>query len=255
LDQLLAQSGASSSTNVITLIGGGGKTSLMHLWAKKFHAQGISVVTSTTTKLYNKLQPGFHFAQPKDLIEAHALLDTQDCQDSIPTLTGPLQPATGKLSGLPPDWIDDLSRSYPDTVFLVEGDGSAGRSLKGHLSYEPVIPASTSLLLPIIGLDVLGKLLNDDNVHRSKVFAAITGIQPGSSIEPDALVSILLHKDGYLRQLAKNIVVLPFLNKAETFHSCKAGFNISQQLLKAHHPQLNAVLAGSVLHDCFVRFT
>lgn len=227
----------------------------MHLWAKKFHAQGISVVTSTTTKLYNKLQPDFHFAQPKDLIEAHALLDTQDCQDFIPTLTGPLQPATGKLSGLPPDWIDDLSRSYPDTVFLVEGDGSAGRSLKGHLSYEPVIPASTSLLLPIIGLDVLGKLLNDDNVHRSKVFAAITGIQPGSSIEPDALVSILLHKDGYLRQLAKNIVVLPFLNKAETLHSCKTGFKIAQQLLESSHPQLDAVLVGSVLHDCFVRFT
>jgi probable selenium-dependent hydroxylase accessory protein YqeC len=243
------------SPQVITLIGGGGKTSLMQLWAHCLQERGFAVVTTTTTKIYNKPQAGFTFAQPVSLAEAKILLDKIHDSDQILTLTGVLLPAEGKLTGIPVEWVEPLSNYSPDTIFLIEGDGSAGRSLKAHLSHEPVIPACTSLLVPIIGLDVLGQPLNDENVHRSEVFSKITGNCLGTPIDPAAVLTVLLHKEGYLRQCPDTAVVLPFLNKAENLHTCRAGFHLAQRILAAGQTQIKSVLVGSVAQNCFVRLS
>lgn len=246
---------AKGPPRVITLIGGGGKTSLMQLWARCLHERGIAVVTTTTTKLYNKPQAGFSYVQPASLAEAKNLLAKIHSSDQILTLTGELLPAEGKLAGIPVDWVEQLSSYSPDTIFLIEGDGSAGRSLKAHLSHEPVIPACTTLLVPIVGLDVLGRPLNDENVHRSEVFARITGHCPGAPIDPAAVLTVLLHKEGYLRQCPDAAAVLPLLNKAETLHSRRAGFHLAQKILAAGQPQLKSVLVGSVAQNYFVRLS
>ena len=246
---------ANGSPRVITLIGGGGKTSLMQLWARCLQECGIAVVTTTTTKLCNKPQTGFTFVQPVNLSEARTMLDKNHGSDQILTLSGKLLPAEGKLTGIPVDWVEQLSSYSPDTIFLVEGDGSAGRSLKAHLSHEPVIPACTSLLIPIVGLDVLGQPLNEENVHRSEVFARITGNCLGAPIDPAAVLKVLLHQEGYLRQCPDTAAVVPFFNKAETLHACRAGFRLAQKILSAGQPQINSVLVGSVQQNCFARLS
>jgi len=255
LNTMLGPGFQSLAPHVITLIGGGGKTSLMFLWARCLQEQGLSVVTTTTTKLCDETRPGFSFVQPESLDSARTLLINSQRTSEILVLIGESLPAVGKLSGIPADWIDELSREYPSTIFLVEGDGSAGRSLKGHLPYEPVIPACTSLLVPVVGLDILGKPLHPENVHRPEIFAEITGVKPGDSIDKAAVISILLQEKGYLRQAPKSATVLPFFNKAETLPLWKAGRTLAQHLLAAEHPQIQSVLVGSVQHNCFVSFS
>ena len=252
LNTMLGPDFQSRAPHVITLIGGGGKTSLMFLWARCLQEQGFSVVTTTTTKLCDETRPGFSFVQPESLDAAKLLLKNSRTADEILVLTGEVLPAIGKLSGIPSDWIDELSREYPSTVFLVEGDGSAGRSLKGHLAHEPVIPACTSLLVPVVGLDVLGKPLDSENVHRPEIFAEITGVKPGDTIDQAAVIAILLQEKGYLLQAPKSATVLPFFNKAENPPLWKAGRTLAQHLLAAEHPQIKSVLVGSVQHNCFV---
>lgn len=243
------------SPQIITLIGGGGKTSLMFLWARVLKEQGFSVITATTTKLCNESRSGFVVAHPATFSAAQTLLENSQQRKEILTLTGFPLASTGKLSGISPEWVDQLSRTFPDTIFLVEGDGSAGRSIKGHLPHEPVIPADTSLLVPIIGLDVLGKTLDADYVHRPNVFSEITGIRAGECVGPAAVLTILLHKNGYLKQAPATAQVFPFFNKVETFHLKKEAFSLSQKLLTAGHPQIQSVLAGSVRQNCFVRLS
>jgi len=255
LDQLPFPSVDTNCANVITLIGGGGKTGLMHLWARTLCDRGLSVITTTTTKLCNKPQPGFSFAQPATLAEAQTLLDEARCSHQVLTLTGKLLPAEGKFCGIPCDWIDQLSHYSPQTHFFVEGDGSAGRSLKAHMPHEPVIPGCTSLLIPVLGLDVIGKPLNDSNVHRVEVFARITGRKPGNPVDPSSVLSIFLHEEGYLRQVPEKSTVMPFLNKAEGLHSCKDGLNLANRLLSASRLRMDSVLVGSVWQNCFVRLT
>ena len=163
----------------ITLIGGGGKTGLMYLWARSLQAAGYSVVTTTTTKLSARDCPGIEFCTAASLSDAILLLSGEPDPQQIRTIHSGYLPAVDKLAGLPATWIDILSKEYPQTIFLVEGDGSAGHSVKGHLPHEPVIPETSTLLIPVIGLDVLGKPVSAACVHRPEVFCHVTGALPG----------------------------------------------------------------------------
>ena len=228
----------------------------MHLWARCLKENGFPVVTTTTTKLCSNTSPtGFSWAPADNLPAAKAWIQKSIHTDEILTLIGGHLPAEGKAFGVPADWIDQLCLDFPDIIFLVEGDGSAGRSLKGHLAHEPVIPASTSLLIPVVGLDVLGQPLNSEQVHRPEVLSGITGAHLGAPIEDSTILAALLNEKGYLRQAPGNAAVLPWLNKLETFHLQKAGLQLSQQLLAARHPQIRSVVAGSIHQNCFVRLS
>ena len=228
----------------------------MHLWARCLKENGFPVVTTTTTKLCSNTSPtGFSWAPADNLPAAKAWIQKSIHTDEILTLIGGHLPAEGKAFGVPADWIDQLCLDFPDIIFLVEGDGSAGRSLKGHLAHEPVIPASTSLLIPVVGLDVLGQPLNSEQVHRPEVLSEITGAKLGTPIEVSTIIAALLNENGYLQQTPEKSAVLPWLNKLETFALQKAGLQLSQQLLAARHPQIRSVVAGSVHKNCFVRLS
>ena len=240
---------------VITFIGGGGKTSLMYLWARSLQASGFSVATTSTTRLSAQALPEVRIAQPASLSEAAFFLRTPTTAREILTLSSYTAPAGDKLLGIPPAWIDSLCQKFPDTFFLVEGDGSAGRSLKGHLPHEPVIPASTSLLVPVIGLDVLGKTLDNAHIHRPDVFSRITGTPSGGLIGPAEVFTALFHPEGYLCRALQSTTILPLLNKMETCSQWETGKIIATQILASNHPQISAVLAGSVHNNCFVRLS
>ncbi len=240
---------------VITLVGGGGKTSLLQLWARCLKEKGGSVVTATTAKLRDEPRPGFAWAQADTLETAGAWLQNATRTNEILTLIGGFLPSAGKVAGIPADWIDQLCTEYPSTIFIVEGDGSAGRSLKGHLPHEPVIPASTSILVPVVGLDVLGKPLNAENVHRPEILCEIAGAKPGDPVEISTVMAVLLGEKGYLRQVPGTAAVLPLFNKLETFSLWKGGLLLAKKLLSAGHPEIKSVLAGSVHQNCFLRLS
>ena len=227
----------------------------MLLWATCLHASGYSVVATTTTKLADQLHTGCRVAPVATLAAASGAV-AESMGQNQPIILVSNQPTTpGKLSGIAPDWVDALSIKFPDTFFLVEADGSAGLSLKGYLSSEPVIPACTSLLVPVIGLDALGQPINNQQVHRPELFCRISGSIPGLPISPTTITSALLHADGYLHNAPRAAVVLPLLNKVETRQQYRQGRELAALILAANQPQICAVLAGSVQHNCFARFS
>ena len=238
---------------IITLIGGGGKTSLMFLWARCLREQGFAVVTTTTTKMCNETPPGFRITPAATLAAAQAIL--QKSTDAIPLLISEYLASENKLAGIPADWVDSLGRDFPATFFLVEGDGSAGRSLKAHLPHEPVVPAATMLLAPVIGLDVLGKPLEARYVHRPKLFAERVGMNLGEPINPDAILKILFGSKGYLAKAPKTAAIIPFLNKLDTLPNPEVGCALARQILAIAHPQISSVWIGSVQQNHFMELS
>ena len=151
--------------------------------------------------------------------------------------------------------MDSLGRDFPATIFLVEGDGSAGRSLKAHLQHEPVVPAATALLTPVIGLDVLGKPLDARHVHRPELFAERVGMNPGEPINPNAILKILFDSKGYLAKAPKTATIIPFLNKLDTLPQPEIGFALARQILSFGHPQIPSVWIGSVQQNQFTELS
>ncbi len=238
---------------IITLIGGGGKTGLMFLWARCLREQGFAVITTTTTKMCNESPPGFRITPAATLATAQIVL--HEAADEIPLLIGGYLAAGNKLSGIPAEWVDSLGQDFPTIFFLVEGDGSAGRSLKAHLPHEPVLPAATALLTPVIGLDVLEKPLDARYVHRPELFAERVEMNPGKPINPDAIIKILFGSKGYLAKAPKTATIIPFLNKLDTLPQPEVGFALARQILSIGHPQIPSVWIGSVQQNQFTELS
>lgn len=215
-------------------------------------ARGINAVAATTTKIYiddqHKKQIVFSQSETACLEAVR-----QAAAVAVPTVIcagiDPEHPA--KALGIPATWLDEASRNASDSTFIVEGDGSAGKSLKGHLAYEPVIPALSKLVIPVAGLDVLGKSIGDSVIHRTSRFCELTGASPGEVITERMVADVLAHPDGYLQHVPLQATVIPLLNKAENSGNLKSALKICRQLAAKQHSPIRSVVIGSIHHSCW----
>ena len=60
---------------------------------------------------------------------------------------------------------------------IVEADGADGRPIKAPEDWEPVIPTFANLVIPVVGLDCVGKPASEDWVFRIERFLALTGLR------------------------------------------------------------------------------
>lgn len=237
---------------LVTLIGGGGKTSLMYYLAGLFKAGGHAAIAATTTKLAALEQPNHTFAPVQSLEQAMAIVTaSRQWAGTVTLVSGPDAGNPAKLAGVPPAWLDALAAQFSDAIFIVEGDGAAGQPLKGHLAHEPVIPAATRLTVPVIGVDVLGKPLAAEWVHRPERVSELTGLPPNVAVTEEAVVKLLLHPQGYLRTCPPGSIIAPFINKAETPGDAGRAEALAKAVLAGGHPRICGVVCGSLRQEEF----
>lgn len=206
--------------DVVAFVGGGGKTTAMFCLAYELAQQKMRVLTTTSTRIFAaqiKLAPA-HVAFDPDrqsltdiLSEMRAALETH----GQVLLIGQADPQSGKAFGIPPDIIDALANTADFDAIINEADGSRMRPFKAPGAHEPVIPNSTTLVVPVVGLDVLGQPLNDDTVHRAERISQLSGIPAGQLITDETVVTVLCHAEGGLKNVPLQARVVPLLNKVE----------------------------------------
>ncbi len=196
---------------VVSFVGGGGKTTAMFRLAAELSAAGQRVLTTTTTHLGEpQVQLAPASLLPSQLDRLGARLD----QFGHCLVVG-LPDGKGKLQGITPSLVADLHGRSDIDVVLVEADGSRGRPFKAPAEYEPVVPAITTTLVPIVGLDVIGQPLDAKHVHRHDVAASLAQLPLGSPITVKAVAGILVHPNGGAKQRPLHAKFVPLLNKAD----------------------------------------
>lgn len=240
------------SPRVITIIGGGGKTSLMYYLLTELKRASQQSVATATTKLSAKPRLGHRFVIAKNLADAAKAVAENGCTDDLVTLMAGFDAATPeKLIGIEADWIDKLAERVSETIIVVEGDGAAGKSLKGHLAHEPVIPLVSSLVIVVIGIDCIGTALTAENVHRPERVGELTGAAPGLPITAEVVVRLLFHSSGYLHNCPRGSMVLPFINKVESIGRRQQAEKLAELILSVQHPAVSGVMLGSVQQQEF----
>jgi molybdenum cofactor cytidylyltransferase len=126
----------------------------------------------------------------------------QDLPEGVVLVTGP-QVDSERLNGLDRVTQQQLlllanTRSLP---LLVEADGAHMRSLKAPAEHEPAIPPFIDQVVVVAALSALGQPLTDEWVHRSEIFSTLSGLPLGAPITPQALLSVLSHSDGGLKNI------------------------------------------------------
>jgi probable selenium-dependent hydroxylase accessory protein YqeC len=105
------------------------------------------------------------------------------------TLTGRLNAATGKLESPPPEIFARLVRAF--SLTLIEGDGAAGKPLKGWQPDEPVVPGYTTVTIGVLPVFPLGLPVSEALVHRLPLFCELAGVEEGAVLEARHLAAVI----------------------------------------------------------------
>ncbi|MEX1298553.1 MAG: selenium cofactor biosynthesis protein YqeC [Desulfotignum sp.] len=242
--------GLSAGSGVISLIGAGGKTSLMFGLARELAAAGHRVLTTTTTHLF---LPSKH-QSPVTLVtetlsdflaRAGAALKNQ-CHVSAGTRH---LPDTGKLKGFAAATIDEMWHAGLFDWIIVEADGARQLPIKASDTHEPVIPSTTTAIVHVTGLDAFNTPADDTHVHRSAIFCANTGLAPGSRVNTAAMaLSCVLEIRKAWAMAGSDPDTVVWLNKADDPMRTATGHAVAARL-KTHRDEIEAHMARQHSQD------
>lgn len=190
---------------VISLVGGGGKTTTLYTLAQELIQRGSTVLVTTTTHIRH---PDNHYIQletPEDLTTIRQAL-TKERWAIIGRIT-----TEGKIQS-PPESLYPQIRRLSDYL-LVEADGAKGHPLKAPAPHEPVLFPKSDAVIAVIGLDSLNQPIKKV-CHRPERVAALLNTTPDHLITLKDLKFLAESPQG----LKKNITQEQYrvlLNKAD----------------------------------------
>jgi probable selenium-dependent hydroxylase accessory protein YqeC len=235
---------------VVSLVGGGGKTSLMFKLAGELSLTGDTVLTTTTTKIFEPTRD-----QTGCVILSESVTGIIDRADELLnkhlhlTAAAGNLPESGKLCGFRPEIIGELWNAGLFQWIIVEADGAAGKPLKVPVAHEPVIPACTQRLVGMVGLNGVGQPLTERLVFRHEHFARLTGLKFGSTVTDAAIADILVRDDGLFKGFCPQVMRIAFFNQADVRDNFAAGQRIARILSMRKNTGLNRVVIGQILCD------
>ncbi len=231
---------------MISLVGAGGKTTLMFRLAEELSRGGRKVVTTTTTKI---LEPSREetpclFIHPDERELRQFLRRHLERYRHITLARERLE--SGKLGGLSASLLVNLWDSERIDYLIIEADGASGRPIKAPREGEPVIPLKTTLVVAILGVDGLGKELDGENVFRSERFSQLTGLPLGCRVTEEAIVLLMIHPEGLFKGAPASSRVVAFLNKVDLPKGLEKAKEIAEKIVERRHRQIERVVLGQL---------
>jgi len=238
---------AFSDHSLVNFVGGGGKTALIHRLLEEYSSRG-TVLAATTTR-----------AHPPDPHEGLALVSS----DNLPLLKRALENigrdcaersyriiasryfmSSNLVRGVPQDFFEGIDRNlFP--VLLNEADGAASFSLKLPRENEPVPASGAEYLVPVVGLDCIGRNLGSDTVLRWLELSESFSLRKGDLITPAIAASILMHPRGVCKNLRPGTTIIPFINKADSEAQDSIALELADAILNNGAFPVERVIYGS----------
>lgn len=231
---------------LLALVGAGGKTSVMFALSKGLKGSSRKVLTSTTTKVWYPEPEEAESVRLSDVDSSWREGVRADLEAGRSVFLGSRTLESGKVQGVHPSVLDTLYRERAMDYLLVEADGSAGRPVKAHSAKEPVIPESTTTVVAVMGVEVLGRPFTPDLVFRADAFEEITGIAPGRIITSRPLSRLFVLPEGLFRSAPGRARKVVLLNKTDLPHDREQVRELARLVLAGHGMRVERVIAGSM---------
>jgi molybdenum cofactor cytidylyltransferase len=226
----------------VAFIGAGGKTTAMIKLARELQP---TVIVTATTHL-GAWQTGF--ADKHISTDASSLEKIEDKFQGILLVTGILDGnRTKPLNKILLHWLHRYCKEH-SIPLLIEADGSRQKPLKAWAEHEPPIPDFVDLVVQVTGLSGLKKPLTDDNVHRVDIFSKLSGLNMGETITPNAVVSVLTHPNGGLKNMPVTARKVVLLNQADIPDLQSISHKMATALLQRHHSVVISSLAEEKIY-------
>lgn len=237
-----------NNKDIITIIGAGGKTSLMFSASSLLRNDYKVLVTTTThiyipdNNLYDKIIMLTHFENEN----YNNIL--QNNKNGVYVIGSHIV-NNSKIKGLTFDMLDKIT-PYFDVV-IIEGDGSKEKSLKGWNDNEPVIYPKTTKTIGIVDISSIGIDINEENIHRVDKFLDIINDYSNNKVNIEHLEKLILNEKG-LFKFSKGEKIL-FINKVEDINKRKNALNIIKDIKNENQSYIDKFVYGSIFNNEFIK--
>lgn len=190
---------------VISVVGAGGKTTVIEKLAAELAGAGRGVFITTTTHMRYPAT-GFAVREQGSAGQLRELL----YKEKIVYLVREDESQPGKVIGVDEDLLEQLCRT--GCPVLIEADGAGERPCKMPAVHEPVIWGGTTMVIGVLGLDSIGRAIGDC-CHRPDIVAGYLGKTTAHLVEPLDLVKIAVSNAGLRKAVTEDMEYAVIFNK------------------------------------------
>lgn len=206
---------------MVSIIGGGGKTSLMFSLAKELKDKGKKVAVTTSTHI---MRPSLTDGIADDLvINPDEQAVEQAFKSNKVVVFG--NNSEGKI-GSPDEMFFEYIEKYADFT-LVEADGAKMLPFKAPREHEPIYPQNNEFTVIVAGLTAIGKPIKE-KCHRANLLCNIINKSESDILTPKDMAEVITSPNGQLKNLNNLNKVALVLNQADN----KELVNIATEVAK-----------------------
>ena len=229
--------------NIISFVGGGGKTSLIYELGRELDRAGKKVIVTTTTRMFMPENNVVLTGKREDIIrllnsENMITVGMLDYEKNVNIQYNQLKEKNTsdnmeedrrkkKIMGLPENVAETLI-DLADYV-LVEADGSRRLPLKMPADHEPVILKGSNMVIGVCGIDAIGKTIKE-TCHRPNLVSEFLEVEEEHIINAGDVARILLSHKGQRKNVNCEYKVI--VNKVDNNELFEIGKNIFCEVCK-----------------------
>lgn len=219
---------------VISFVGGGGKTSLIYELGKELSKLGKKVIVTTTTHMFMPPDNVVLTGKKEDIIKI------LDCENLITVGIKAIEKGISsnemnksseeklkKISGLPANIAKNLIE-LADFV-LVEADGAKRLPLKVPAEHEPIILEGSNLVIGVCGIDAIGKEIGE-TCHRPSLVVDLLKVDIKHVVNESDIAKILLSDRGSKKDVKCDYKAI--INKVDNEELLERAVKISSESYK-----------------------
>lgn len=200
-------------TSVVAFVGGGGKTSAVFMAARELAPALVTTSTHLGARQAELADYHITWSPGEPLPNLESALG-----GGVTLITGPRREDIARLTAPTPEQLQKLRAlaSHHALPLFIEADGSRQKPLKAPAEHEPAIPPFADAVVVTAGLSGLGRPLDENFIHRPEIFGALSGLKMGESVGAEAVMRVLTHPQGGLKNIPVGARKVALLNQADT---------------------------------------
>ncbi len=233
---------------IVNVVGAGGKTGLILALLEEYSST-IPVLYTTTTRIH---PPPIRHGLAIISCDSRQLLEylirrigiLARVQKGAFVVTRP-EISPGLLKGLDPGFGVIVERdNFP--LVLNEADGARSMSIKFPRPGEPVLMDNADYLVPVLGIDCIGKPLGPETLFRWELASQRLSLRAGKELTVHLAASLLLHPDGVCKDWRPGMRIVPYINKVDSPAEDSLAVELAYELLQDRNFPIERVVWGSV---------
>ncbi len=184
--------------SVVAICGSGGKTTLLYRLAGEAAERGWKALCSSTVTA-QMVSP----APDRAVVVAEEISDLESHLRETFAATGQVvlfgtEERRDKMLGVPVETLEGLHEAGLADLFVLECCGARRRPFKAPADNEPVIPPFATHVVVVVGMEAVGKAMDELSVHRPERVTALTGLPMGGLVSPEVIAHVVGAPESYL---------------------------------------------------------